>query len=123
MKAAMEVQRALEFDPASRPGSKARKATPKFELSFAAFQTRLHDLGVGWLSVEQQRVIFDTIDVDKSGTITEDELKAIEQQRLKLELEREQTLDAEMKARAAAEAEAAERADAEAAQAEAEREA
>merc|ERR1712110_1068812 len=79
MKAAMEVQRALERE--AQDGLTPRKSrskvrvTRKLDMAFSAFQNKLSDLGVTWLSVEQQRLIFDTIDVDKSGTITEQELE------------------------------------------------
>jgi len=125
MQAAMEVQRALECG-ASPPASRRRRggtAPQKFELAFPAFQTRLLEFGVGWLSIEQQRVIFDTIDFDKSGTITEDELHQIQEQREKLEAEREETLAAEIAEAKAAEAEAAALADAAAAAAEREKQA
>merc|ERR1711959_437277 len=102
----MEVQRALEkAHDLSRRAKKKRggKAAKKFELAFPAFQSRLFDLGLGWLSVEQQRVIFDTIDFDKSGTIEEGELLQIYEQRQRLEHEREETLAAEFALRAEAE--------------------
>merc|ERR1719498_1262570 len=120
----MEVQRALECGETNSPVNKrGNKAPQKFELNFPEFQKRLLDLGVGWLSIGQQRVIFNTIDVDESGTITEEELKGIEEQRMRLEMERERTLEEHMAARAAAEAEAAERAEAEAKEAQAAKEA
>lgn len=130
LEAAMEVQRAFEVGNAPKTHSAKRRASKrpavkKLDLDFRAFQTRLLDLGVGWLSVEQQRVIFDTMDVDKSGNITEEELATIADVRQRLEDEREEKLKAEMEARAAAEAEAekAAKAAAEAAQAEKEAEA
>merc|ERR1719329_1819448 len=116
MRAVMEVQRALDCSPkVLKTARRRRAAPPKLELTFAAFQTRLLDLGIGWLSIEQQHVIFNTIDVDGSGTITEDELLEVEKQRMRLEEEREETLKVEMEARAAEQAEAARKAEAEAA--------
>jgi hypothetical protein len=125
MKAAIEVQRALEQGTTPRgkipKGKRAVVKPRRLELAFPAFQARLLELGVGWLSIEQQRVIFDTIDFDRSGTITEEELQRIHQLRAELESEREKTLEAEREARNAAEVEAAAKAAAAAAAEEAER--
>merc|ERR1719183_2218270 len=107
MSAALEVERALEGGAAAHKASSGKPA----DLTFSDFHLRLIDLNIAWLSMEQQRVIFDTIDADHSGCITEKELSEVAIVRQRLEAERAEELAAERAeleaAEAAAKAEAA----------------
>jgi len=70
-----------------------RSCAPKDKLlgrmCFDQFQRRLTDIGFGWLSMEHQRVLFNTLDADGSGIISEAEIYDLADRRANLELHEE----------------------------------
>jgi len=125
LEAARDLQRALARQHSRSAATKGARELSrhgknllhKDRLHYEDFKDLLSELGMGWLSLEQQRVLFHTMDQNGDGCVTQAELRSIEEIRGELEVQRE-----DMRAQAAAaaaEAAAAEAAAAEAAAAEA----
>merc|ERR1712037_1011804 len=91
-----EVQRVLDAESRThgarpkRGRACARKSNAGMTLS--DFEARVFGLGLNWLTLRQQRLLFDTIDVDRSGRITEGELLRVAKLRGQMELEREDAM-------------------------------
>jgi len=67
---------------------------PRCGITFGHFQRLVVDAGVGWLSARQLRVLFRSVDKDRSGRITEDELMGLERRRCSLEMRRAEEAEA-----------------------------
>lgn len=99
MEAAREVLRALEGRgcvlrgcrdcPVGRGRGLHPGRVPASGLSFPLFQQLLRrDAGIGWLTVQQQRVLFDSLEADGHGRVSEAELMRLEKRRGDLEMRR-----------------------------------
>eukprot|EP00747_Dinoflagellata_sp_TGD_P097935 gnl/TRDRNA2_/TRDRNA2_167290_c1_seq1.p1 gnl/TRDRNA2_/TRDRNA2_167290_c1~~gnl/TRDRNA2_/TRDRNA2_167290_c1_seq1.p1 ORF type:complete len:310 (-),score=92.92 gnl/TRDRNA2_/TRDRNA2_167290_c1_seq1:179-1030(-) len=104
MDAAIEVQHLLEAAMAKqekRQKDLERKTRRKQRslaagMNFGEFQTLMLDAKVNWLTLEQQKALFKTIDADNSGTITKEELMKLGELRASLQIQSEEALAAEL---------------------------
>ncbi|CAE8647866.1 unnamed protein product [Polarella glacialis] len=83
-KVASKVKRKWQLSPPNPP-----------RLNFWDMRKLLMDIGVGWLGLEQQKLLFRSLDADKSGYIEQAELLHFAERRGDLETRREEANDLE----------------------------
>lgn len=72
-----------------RRSHKADSLKPK-SMSFWSFHGTLTEMGVDWLSLKQQRLLFRSLDSNRDGCIDTEELQALSKKRGQIELWREE---------------------------------